>query len=90
MPVVVFSTNQDPFTAVQRELDELRTKYLELLRAHARLKSQTDNRKKLTIAEVSRIRRFAAEGKSQRWIADRFDINRATVSRIVRNLYHAA
>jgi Trp operon repressor len=47
------------------------------------------NAKVLSPDEVARIRRWhAAGGVSQREIADAYDINPATVSRIVRRQYH--
>lgn len=46
------------------------------------------NRKKLTAKEVGTIRELKRSGESNRSIADVFDINPATVSRIVRGLYH--
>lgn len=53
-------------------------------------RTQNDNRKKLTKYEVSAIRRlFHDKGWSQAEIADAYDINPATVSRIVRGIYHA-
>ncbi|MBM7771937.1 DNA-binding MarR family transcriptional regulator [Actinokineospora baliensis] len=87
--VVAYSSRRpDPFVNVQRELDELRARYREVVQDLAVMKSKVDNRKKLSVAEVARIRRFSKEGRSQAWIADRFDLNRATVSRIVRGIYH--
>ncbi|MGV9364483.1 helix-turn-helix domain-containing protein [Amycolatopsis sp. NPDC003731] len=47
------------------------------------------NAKKLTEDEVFRIRQWYGHGGvSQREIADAYDVNRATVSRIVRGIYH--
>lgn len=50
--------------------------------------SSRANRKKLTKQEVHTIRELSRSGLSNREIADTFDINPATVSRIVRGLYH--
>lgn len=46
------------------------------------------NAKKLTGDEVSRIRQWHRAGGKQREIADAYDVNPATVSRIVRGQYH--
>jgi DNA-binding NarL/FixJ family response regulator len=53
-----------------------------------RLKDR-DNRKKLSAREVRDIRQLKLSGMSQREIAYSYDINPATVSRIVRGHYHA-
>jgi CRP-like cAMP-binding protein len=48
------------------------------------------NEKKLTDSDVRRIRTEHKTGRfSQSEIASWYDLNRATVSRIVRNKYHA-
>jgi hypothetical protein len=48
------------------------------------------NEKKLTPSDVRRIRTEHKTGRfSQSEIASWYDLNRATVSRIVRNKYHA-
>lgn len=55
-----------------------------------RLRAANDNRKKLTRGEVFRIRLLWNKGGwSQAALADAFDVNPATVSRIVRGIYHA-
>lgn len=47
------------------------------------------NAKKLTADEVSSIRRLHQRSSmNQREIAESFDVNPATVSRIVRGIYH--
>ncbi|WP_037355469.1 helix-turn-helix domain-containing protein [Amycolatopsis orientalis] len=47
------------------------------------------NRKRLTPAEVAEIRRLAeTTSLTQREIAASFDVNPATVSRIVRGIYY--
>lgn len=46
------------------------------------------NAKKLTQREVSLIRDLHRAGSSQRDIAYSFDVNPATISRIVRGIYH--
>lgn len=55
---------------------------------NAKLTAGPDNRKKLTAREVGEIRRLnRTTSLNQRELADAFDVNPATVSRIVRNLY---
>lgn len=56
--------------------------------ANAIARNDRANRKRLTAGEVARIREMKREGFSQKEIADAFDINQGTVSRIVRNQYH--
>ena len=48
------------------------------------------NRHKLTTREVSMIRDLKRSGATNREIADAYDINPATVSRIVRGIYYRA
>ncbi|WP_030095330.1 helix-turn-helix domain-containing protein [Mycobacteroides chelonae] len=67
----------------------------ELKAENARLRGELDalkkpnNRKKLTVGEVNFIRlMYRNRGFNQREIADIYDINPATVSRIVRRIYH--
>lgn len=45
------------------------------------------NQKKLTKREVARIRELKRNGFTQKQIADIFDCNPATVSRIIRGIY---
>ena len=51
-------------------------------------KKLTDNRKKLDPREVELIRQMYRSGMSQKDIADIYDVNPATISRTVRNIYH--
>ena len=53
-----------------------------------RPKNSQPNRKRLTKPEVEAIREMKRRGESNRGIADVFDINPTTVSRIVRGQYH--
>ncbi|AGI61725.1 HTH DNA binding protein [Mycobacterium phage BTCU-1] len=46
------------------------------------------NRKKLSAEEAKYIREMARNGISQAEIAWSFDVNRSTISRIVRGIYH--
>ena len=46
------------------------------------------NRKKLTEREVKDIRQAHQGGMSQKSLADNYGVNPATISRIVRRIYH--
>lgn len=70
-------------TRLQHATEELH----EALRAIER--EPRSNAKKLTADEVAGIRRLHQRSAlSQREIAEAFDVNPATVSRIVRGIYH--
>jgi DNA-binding MarR family transcriptional regulator len=61
---------------------------VQLREENAALKDKNSNRKKLSSPEVARIRLLHQTGDwTQAAIADAFDINPATVSRIVRGQY---
>lgn len=60
----------------------------ELVRAPiSSAKPKPDNRKKLTKREVELIRGLRRSGSTQRDLAVMFEVNPATVSRIVRGIY---
>jgi DNA-binding NarL/FixJ family response regulator len=61
---------------------------LELMPAPAK-PAPPSNRKKLGKQEVKSIRDLKRIGCSNKEIADVFDVNAATISRIVRGFYHA-
>ncbi len=71
------------------EIDEL-IKERDWLRQELHtLQSHAGNRKKLSDREVKEIRNLSrATDLTQREIADCYDINPATVSRILRGVYH--
>lgn len=50
--------------------------------------NRPNNNRKLTDAEVKEIRELKRAGWKNVDLADTFDVNRATISRIVRNQYH--
>ncbi|AGM61568.1 helix-turn-helix DNA binding domain protein [Mycobacterium phage Kalnoky] len=64
----------------------------DVVRENAELKrklaAQNDNRKKLSPGEVNTMRLMKRAGFTQAEIAESFDVNPATVSRIVRGIYH--
>lgn len=70
-----------------KEIDTLRH---ELRRKHIEPTKGKDrpNRKKLQAWEVQDIRGMYRAGFKQSEIADSYDVNRATISRIVRGQYH--
>lgn len=63
-------------------------KIVELQEENAGLRRKLDNRKKLSKRDVTILRDMYSSGYSQTAVADVFDVNPATVSRIVRNEYH--
>jgi DNA-binding CsgD family transcriptional regulator len=81
---------------VPENLLKLITEIDELIKERDQLRQQVDdlqnhggNRKKLSGREVKEIRNLArASDLTQREIADCYDINPATVSRIIRGVYH--
>ncbi|MGW0245104.1 hypothetical protein ACWDYH_00540 [Nocardia goodfellowii] len=53
------------------------------------LRRKTDNRKKLTPRDVGLIRRLGrTSGCTHQELADSFEVNRATISRILNGVYH--
>lgn len=64
--------------------------YVESLEEQVRsLTRKTDNRKKLDQRDAERIRELYTKGNwSQADLADAFDVNPATISRIVRRIYY--
>jgi|HigsolmetaAR201D_1030396.scaffolds.fasta_scaffold177436_1 helix-turn-helix, Psq domain. len=55
------------------------------------LENKTDNRKKLRPFEVRQIRALWKTGQvTQAELADQYNVNPATISRIVRGIYYAA
>lgn len=70
------------FEAVQAQIRAL-------IEENQELRRKTNNRKKLAPSDVRRIRSlYADSGWTQRELAEAFDVNPATVSRIVRGIYH--
>lgn len=83
--------NQTPtLVALIGEIDALVKERDELLKqVEAYREVRDDNRKKLTEREVREIRNLANVSRmTQREIADCYDVNPGTVSRIVRGIYH--
>ncbi|MGW6624262.1 helix-turn-helix domain-containing protein [Nocardia sp. NPDC055002] len=78
---------RDSINELIRERDALQLEVLSL-----KLMSTTpNNRKKLTAREAGEIRRLArTTGMTNKEVADIYDVNPATVSRIKRGIYHAA
>lgn len=61
----------------------------ELRITEAKLRRASNNKKRLTPREVRNIRELHKQGESQRALATDYDVNPATISRIVRGIYHA-
>jgi len=64
--------------------------YVESLEAEVKdLRKKTDNRKKLDLRDAQRIRRlYETRDLTQQDLAEMFDVNDATISRIVRQEYY--
>lgn len=64
--------------------------YIEKLEKENReLRRKTDNRRKLDERDAARIRRLHASGNwTQADIAEMFNVNDGTISRIVRGIYY--
>ena len=69
-----------------RELDEARSQNYAY--ADAQTGDDRPNRKKLTKSEVEEIREMKRNGSTQSVLAEIFDVNPATISRIIRGQYH--
>ncbi|AHY27110.1 HTH DNA binding domain protein [Mycobacterium phage Phantastic] len=74
----ILAENED----LRHEVEKLRAQSL-----HAKGAGRP-NRKKLSAEEAKYIREMARSGISQAEIAWSFDVNRSTISRIVRGIYH--
>lgn len=64
--------------------------YVESLESEIKtLRKKTDNTKKLDLRDAQRIRRlYETRDLTQQDLAEMFDVNDATISRIVRNKYY--
>jgi DNA-binding MarR family transcriptional regulator len=72
-----------------RELDAIIKERDELRKQLEAYKDERNNRKKLSVREVKEIRNLSrASDMTQSEIADVFAVNPATVSRILRGIYH--
>ncbi|MDV6975283.1 helix-turn-helix domain-containing protein [Mycobacterium intracellulare] len=80
------------FRALVDELTEVFQENRRLREENERLKASfkvPTNKKKLTNREVAEIRRLArTTGMSQREVAEIYDVNPATVCRILKGVYH--
>jgi hypothetical protein len=72
---------------IDRLIEELRAEIRELA-ASLPEPAAPNNQKKLNLREVSRMREMHRIGYSQAELASIYDVNPATVSRIVRGVYH--
>lgn len=71
------------FDQLQRENDALKRK------TGATVGVQRPNRPKLTNREVADIRSLHRSGGTQAELADIFDVNRSTIYRTIKGVYHA-
>ena len=79
----------DRLSTFLKAASELESEVVELRREIARLRNKRNNQKKLSPREAERIREKYRTGKfTQAQLADMFDVNNATVSRIVRGIYY--
>ncbi|MCA2331886.1 hypothetical protein JF714_15695 [Mycobacterium avium] len=82
----IFRALVDELTEVFKENNALRAEVAELKLMNGPART---NKKKLTKREVAEIRRLGrTTGMSQRELAEIYDINQATVSRILKGVYH--
>ncbi|WP_439377874.1 hypothetical protein [Amycolatopsis lexingtonensis] len=83
-------TAADTLTQLVTSATELASEVDRLREENRALKDKHSNAKKLTAREVQRIRDlWSTSDWTQTAIADAFDVNPATVSRIVRGIYHS-
>lgn len=76
----------DRVNRILQDAADLASEVQNLRAENEKLKGLRPNRKKLSAREVEHIRRMSG-AHSQRSIAEAFDVNRATVSRIIRRIY---
>ncbi|TCO56766.1 helix-turn-helix domain-containing protein [Actinocrispum wychmicini] len=86
MALVAESHPSEIIADLRRQLEDLRAKYA-AVRAHQSTQAGNNGRK-LTADQVAQIRELAERGETQADIGAEFGINAATVSRIVRHIYH--
>ena len=81
---------QETIAAAVAALDELKLENAELRELLSETPTGPDrpNAKKLTDREVKEIREYKRAGFKNAELADMFDVNPATISRIVRGQYH--
>lgn len=79
----------DRLSMFLKAASELESEVVELRREIDRLRKGRNNQKKLSPREAERMREKYRTGKfTQAQLADMFDVNDATVSRIVRGIYY--
>lgn len=79
----------DRLSMFLKAASELESEVVELRREVDRLRKRHNNQKKLSPREAERMREKYRTGKfTQAQLADMFDVNDATVSRIVRGIYY--
>ena len=79
----------EALAALLKDIDDLVKERDELRKQLEAYKEERNNRKKLSQREVTEIRHLArASDMTQHDIADVFAVNPATISRILRGIYH--
>lgn len=79
----------DRLSMFLKAANELESEVVELRREVDRLRKGRSNQKKLSAREAERMRERYRSGEfTQAQLADMFDVNDATVSRIVRGIYY--
>lgn len=53
-----------------------------------KLEERSNNRRKLSEPDVRRIRELFRSGMTRNELAESFDVNKSTISRLLRNHYH--
>lgn len=74
--------------AVIKEIDRILAPIVETTKVAVEPPVLRPNRRKLTGSDVRDIRDMYRRGWKQKDLAESFDVNRATISRIVRRQYH--
>lgn len=74
--------------AVLNEIEGMLAPIMETTKVAVDPPVQRPNRRKLTASDVREIRDMYRRGWTQKDLAYSFDVNRATISRIVRRQYH--
>lgn len=71
-------------------LGDLKAHIEKLEAENARLRKANDNRKVLSKSDAKRIRAWYRKGVfTQAELAEKFEVNPSTISRIVRGIYHS-
>lgn len=81
-------TNPNPVVALIEAIGELMAENLALREQVERLKASANNGPKLNAADVEAIKQLRREGSTVAEIAEIYDVNKSTISRTLRGIYH--